>query len=551
LKRSKAAKEPKKQSQRPPSSRRDEVADLREKLRLADEAMAAVRSGGVDALVVSRGGDAQIYTLRGAEEPYRLFVEAMSEGAITVSPDGTIMYANKAFAELVREPLERVIGGSIQRFISAYDKDTFNALFFRAQQGAAKAELLMRRSDEELISVYVSLRDFKEFGARAVCMVVTDLTEQKRDQLMLAEGKLAKLIVDQAAEAIAVCDANGTIIMGNRILNELAGQNVLFQDFNEHFTFTYSDNRGDGSKHFQLREVVKGTVSRGVEVFYVRDEEEIPLLLSAAPIKLPGGPLGCVVTLFNIEERKRAEATLRKSEKLAATGQLAATIAHEINNPLEAVTNLLFLVGMQDSLPAQGRIFLEQAEKELARIAHITRQTLAFHRESTEPLPVNIKEMVDSVAFLYERRFKEKGVALKLDVRFNGKLYCFENEIRQLLSNLVVNALDATPKGGRVLLRVRPAKERRGRRNGVRLVVADTGKGITPEHRAKIFSPFFTTKGEKGTGLGLWVSEAIVHKHNGSLRMRSTTRRGKSGTVFSLFLPLRGMTTTRRTSAVA
>lgn len=524
---------------------------MREKLRLADEAMAAVRSGGVDALVVSRGGDAQIYTLRGAEEPYRLFVEAMSEGAITVSPDGTIMYANKAFAELVREPLERVIGGSIQRFISAYDKDTFNALFFRAQQGAAKAELLMRRSDEELISVYVSLRDFKEFGARAVCMVVTDLTEQKRDQLMLAEGKLAKLIVDQAAEAIAVCDANGTIIMGNRILNELAGQNVLFQDFNEHFTFTYSDNRGDGSKHFQLREVVKGTVSRGVEVFYVRDEEEIPLLLSAAPIKLPGGPLGCVVTLFNIEERKRAEATLRKSEKLAATGQLAATIAHEINNPLEAVTNLLFLVGMQDSLPAQGRIFLEQAEKELARIAHITRQTLAFHRESTEPLPVNIKEMVDSVAFLYERRFKEKGVALKLDVRFNGKLYCFENEIRQLLSNLVVNALDATPKGGRVLLRVRPAKERRGRRNGVRLVVADTGKGITPEHRAKIFSPFFTTKGEKGTGLGLWVSEAIVHKHNGSLRMRSTTRRGKSGTVFSLFLPLRGMTTTRRTSAVA
>jgi PAS domain S-box-containing protein len=515
--------------------------------------MAAIRGGSIDALIVSNDGDSQIYTLRGAEEPYRLFVEAMSEGAITVSPDGTIMYANKAFADLVREPLERVIGTSIQRFISAYDKDTFNALFFRAQQGAAKAELLMRRSDEELISVYVSLRNFKEFGAKAVCMVVTDLTEQKRDQLMLAEGKLAKLIVDQAAEAIAVCDANGTIIMGNRILNELAGQNVLFQDFNQHFTFTYSDDRGsdDGPKHFRLSEAVKGVVSRGVEVFYLRDEEEIPLLLSAAPIKLPGGPLGCVVTLFNIEERKRAEATLRKSEKLAATGQLAATIAHEINNPLEAVTNLLFLVGMQDGLPAQGRMFLEQAERELARIAHITRQTLAFHRESNEPLPVNVKEMVDSVAFLYERRFREKGVAFKLDVRFNGKLYCFENEIRQLLSNLVVNALDATPKGGRVLLRVRPAKESGGRRSGVRLVVADSGKGITREHRAKIFSPFFTTKGEKGTGLGLWVSEAIVQKHNGSLRMRSTTRKGKSGTVFSLFLPLRGMTTARRTSAVA
>jgi signal transduction histidine kinase len=159
--------------------------------------------------------------------------------------------------------------------------------------------------------------------------------------------------------------------------------------------------------------------------------------------------------------------------------------------------------------------------------------------------------MVESVVFLYERRFREKGVEFTADVRFNGKLYCFENEIRQLLSNLVVNALDATPKGGRVVLRVRPAKESRGRRHGVRLVVADTGKGIRAEHRQRIFSPFFTTKGEKGTGLGLWVSEAIVHKHNGSLRMRSSTRSGESGTVFSLFLPLRALTSARRTSAVA
>ena len=519
---------------------------------MAEEALGAIRSGGVDALVVSADDAPRIYTLRGAEEPYRLFVEAMSEGAVTVSPDGTIMYANKAFAELIREPLERVIGNSIQRFISAYDKDTFNALFFRAQQGAAKAELLLRRSDEELISVYVSLRHFKEFGANAVCMVVTDLTEQKRDQLMLAEGKLAKLIVDQAAEAIAVCDANGLIILCNRILNELAGQNALFQDFNELFSFTYSDDRcsDDGSRIFKLSDAVGGAVSRGAEVCLRRDEEEVPLLLSAAPIKLPAGSLGCVITLFNIEERKRAEATLRKSEKLAATGQLAATIAHEINNPLEAVTNLMFLASMQDGLPPQARIFVEQAERELARIAHITRQTLAFHRESSEPLPVTLKELIESVVFLYERRFREKGVQLVQDVRFQGKLHCFENEIRQLLSNLVVNALDATSKGGRVIVRVRPAREVGGRRSGVRIVVADSGKGISREHRGKIFSPFFTTKGEKGTGLGLWVSEAIVHKHNGSLGMRSSTRPGNSGTVFSLFLPLRSLTA-RRTSAVA
>jgi PAS domain S-box-containing protein len=550
LKRSKAPKT--KQKTAPKSPRHGETAQLRDRLRIAEEALAAIRTGGVDALVTD-GANPQVYTLRGAEEPYRLFVEAMSEGAVTVSPDGTIMYANRAFAELVGEPLERVLGNSIQRFISAYDRDTFNAMFFRAQQGAAKAELLLRRSDEDLISVYVSLRNFLEYGANAVCMVVTDLTEQKRDELMLAEGKLSKLIVEQAAEAIAVCDASGVIVQCNRILNELAGQSALFQNFNDIFSLAFSDERCtvDGSQVFHLADAVRGTVSRGVEVYLRRNEEEIPLLLSAAPIKLPAGSLGCVITLFNIEERKRAEATLRKSEKLAATGQLAATIAHEINNPLEAVTNLMFLVSMQDGLPAQARLFLEQAEKELARIAHITRQTLAFHRESSEPLPVNMREMVESVVFLYERRFREKGVEFTADVRFNGKLYCFENEIRQLLSNLVVNALDATPKGGRVVLRVRPAKESRGRRHGVRLVVADTGKGIRAEHRQRIFSPFFTTKGEKGTGLGLWVSEAIVHKHNGSLRMRSSTRSGESGTVFSLFLPLRALTSARRTSAVA
>lgn len=537
-----------KQANGPPSSRRDEIGELREKLRVAEEALAAIRTGNVDALIVAEGADRQVYTLRGAEKPYRLFVETMSEGAVTVSPDGTIMYANKAFAELVREPLERVIGASIHRFISAYDKDTFSALFFRAQQGAAKAELLMRRTDEELISCYVSLRNLTESGAKAVCMVVTDLTEQKRDELMLAEGKLAKLIVDQAAEAIAVCDQNGIIVMCNRILNELGGRNVLFQDFNEIFPMTHHE---DGGHIFRLKDAVHGKVSRGVEVSFHREDEDIPLLLSAAPIKLPGGSLGCVITLFNIEERKRAEATLRKSEKLAATGQLAATIAHEINNPLEAVTNLLYLVDMQDGLPAQARIFLEQAERELARIAHITRQTLAFHRESSAPLPVNVKDLIDSVAFLYERKFREKGVAFVRDVRFHGTIDCYENEIRQLLSNLVVNALDATPRGGRVVVRVRHAKEGHGRRNGVRIVVADTGKGIPTEHRAKIFSPFFTTKGERGTGLGLWVSEAIVHKHNGHLAMRSSTRRGKSGTVFSLFLPLRSAAQARRTSAVA
>ena len=516
--------------------------------------MSAIRDGGVDALVLSRDGRDQVFTLRGAEEPYRLFVEAMSEGAATISLDGTILYCNKAFAELVKQSLEHVIGAPIQRFISAYDKDTFNALIYRTRIGPAKAELLLRCGDESIVSVICSLRSFREFGADAICMVVTDLTEQKRNESIISEGRLAKLIVDQAAEAIAVCDDQGKIVMCNRILEDLAGGNALFHSFDQVFRFFYNDPTYNPEEHesaFRVQDVISGRVIRGIEVgLRAAEEDDLPLLLSAAPIKMPGGSLGCVITLFNIEERKRAEATLRKSEKLAATGQLAATIAHEINNPLEAVTNLMYLLGTNDELSSPYREYLQQAEQELARISHITRQTLAFHRESKEPLPTSIKDLVHSVAFLYERRFRERNVKLELDLRYEGKVYCFENEVRQLLSNLVVNALDATPSGGRVVVRVYGAKELRGRRLGIRIVIADTGRGIPEEHRDRIFSPFFTTKGEKGTGLGLWVSDAIVHKHHGSLAMRSNARPGGSGTVFSIFLPVRGQAA-RRTSSVA
>ena len=542
----------KKKAKKSPSDRlRKQLRRAKDQLRVAEEALRAIREGGVDALVLSQNGKDQVFTLRGAEEPYRLFVEAMNEGAVTISLDGTILYCNKAFADLLKYPLERVIGASIQRFISAYDRDTFNALFYRTRISPAKAELLLRAADESLVTAYCSLRNFSEFGADAVCMVVTDLTEQKRNETMLAEGKLAKLIVEQAAEAIAVCDAMGRVVMCNRILDDLAGGSALFQDFESLFQFHYNDRLcepGSDESRFRLRDVLAGNTVRGAEVCLRVGGVEIPRLLSAAPIKLPGEAVGVVITLFDIEERKQAEATLRKSEKLAATGQLAATIAHEINNPLEAVTNLMYLISMQAELTPQTRVFLEKAEQELARISHITRQTLAFHRESKEPLPTVLSDLIGSVVFLYQRQFRERGVKLVQELDYTGKIRCFENELRQLLSNLVVNALDATPAGGTVFIRTYASKERRGRRHGVRIVIGDTGRGIPVENRSRIFSPFFTTKGERGTGLGLWVSDAIVHKHQGTLSMRSSTKQGSSGTVFSVFLPLRAQGSTRSTA---
>lgn len=233
------------------------------------------------------------------------------------------------------------------------------------------------------------------------------------------------------------------------------------------------------------------------------------------------------------EARDAADA-LRKSEKLAIAGRLAATVAHEINNPLAAVTNLHFLMRSAQSL-AEVESYLALAESELHRVTEITKQTLKFYRESNQPSEVDLGAVLDSVVTMYARRLAETGVEVARQVAADVKVVGFSGEIRQVLANLVSNALDAMPKGGRLRLRARPSTNRsNGSRRGVRVVVADTGGGIPPAARAKILEPFFSTKQDTGTGLGLWVSSEILRKHGGSVRYRS---RVGQGTVFSVFLP--------------
>ena len=233
-------------------------------------------------------------------------------------------------------------------------------------------------------------------------------------------------------------------------------------------------------------------------------------------------------------EKFAAEA-LRKSEKLAIVGRLASTIAHEINNPLAAVTNLHFLMASAPSLDEVHR-YLIIADEELARIAEITTQTLRFHRESTIPADVRVAEILDSVLKLYERRLVSSNIAVDRCFDRSAVITGFAGELRQLVANLVSNAVDAMHAGGKLRVRIMRASEgHNGLRRGIRVVVADTGTGIPIGVRDKMFEPFVTTKDDTGTGLGLWVSSEIVRKHSGALRFKS---RLGSGTVFSVFLPL-------------
>ena len=239
---------------------------------------------------------------------------------------------------------------------------------------------------------------------------------------------------------------------------------------------------------------------------------------------------------LEITQQKKAELALIESEKLAVVGRLASSIAHEINNPLESVTNLLYLAEHSDAVD-QSRHYIQTAEVELRRISAITSQTLRFHKQSSSPHEINLTELVGTVLSIYQGRIANADIQINRRSSAKKRIRCFEGEIRQVLANLISNALDAMPAGGTLFLRGREATNWCTGEKGVALTIADNGTGMAPETRARLFNPFFTTKGLTGTGLGLWVAKEIVDRHRGKLSVRSSRSPAHCGTVFTLFLP--------------
>jgi signal transduction histidine kinase len=243
---------------------------------------------------------------------------------------------------------------------------------------------------------------------------------------------------------------------------------------------------------------------------------------------------GIIMYARDITEARKTEEALRKSEQLAAAGRLAASIAHEINNPLEAVTNLLYLARMDGNVPDNSRSLLEEADKELRRLSHIAARSLKFYRQHTAPSLCSLEEQIESVLFFYETEIKMRNIDLERRYRPAPQVLCHPGEFRQVITNLIGNALDALPRLGRLVVGVRASKDRDGR-PGVAVTVADNGSGMDREMRDRLFHPFATTKGDAGTGLGLWVSKGILDKHHSTIAVRSRRNRG---TVFRLFMPL-------------
>lgn len=235
-----------------------------------------------------------------------------------------------------------------------------------------------------------------------------------------------------------------------------------------------------------------------------------------------------------LRRQKDSEEALRRTEKLAVAGRLAASIAHEINNPLSAVTNLLYLARKAAEL-GEAQQYLAHAEDELRRVSEIANHTLLFHRSSQGPEEVKVKELLDSAVLLFKAKLKNQGIAVIVDCSQDCCLIGVRGEIRQVLVNLIANAVDAMYKGGNLLLRGAFLKHPGTSEPGVRISVVDHGEGIRPESRSRLFEPFFTTKGNTGTGLGLWLTKDIIERNRGFIRFRNHRR--PHGAVFSFWLP--------------
>lgn len=384
---------------------------------------------------------------------------------------------------------------------------------------------------------YVNHSEARQWKDHEVALV-RDVAEQTWDAVERAQATNAyDLVAEQfhqvleaTTDAIVSLDRNWRITYMNQRAREIVGPSGEVLGTNHWESFPATVYEGSPYLEHYHRAMHEG---RGGEFEAWYPE---PLNIWVHIMVRPSRE-GIVLFFRDITEQKRSTAALIQSEKLAAVGRLASSIAHEINNPLTAVTNLLYLSATAES-PSDVKAYLAQAEMELARVTNIATQTLRFHRQSTNPRDVSLSEILENVFILFRGRIGDAEVHVRKQYGTEGKIMALDGDLRQVFVNLVANALDSTQRGDTISVRVREATDWRTGQQGVRVLVADTGHGMSKETVRQIFEPFFTTKGSMGTGLGLWVSAEVLRNHRARVRVRSSQDTERHGSVFSIFFPI-------------
>jgi PAS domain S-box-containing protein len=462
---------------------------------------------------------------------------AFSEDAvITKNLDGIITSWNPGAERIFGYTPAEIVGQSILKLIPAalHDEEKMILGKLRAGEQISRFETTRLTKDGRELTVSLTITPLKNKAGRVVgvAKIARDITHHK--QLSVARLRLAE-IVESSDDAIMSKNLSGIITSWNQAAErifgyseeEIVGQSILKlipEDLRfEEETILRKIQSGERIDHYETVRLTK----KG---------ERLHVSLAISPLKDASGKIiGASKVLRNVTERKQLEQSLLQAEKIAATGRMAASIAHEINNPLESVLNLIYLARTNISDQGDAVDFLTTAESELIRVSHIAKQTLGYYREHSAAVEVTLPGLVRDALSIYGSKLSSAGVQIQTKFNCNLPIVLRKGEMMQVISNLITNAVYAMPSGGTLTASVEEATE--CDRDGVLLLIEDTGEGIPAENVKRIFEPFFTTRNSIGTGIGLWVAKQFIEGHAGRIAVESSVDSVSHGTRMSIFLP--------------
>ena len=513
----------------------------------ARETLRAISDGEVDAFLVHTKDGEKIFTLKSAEHPYRIMVEGMNEGAATVLIDGTIVYCNNKFAELLDKSASYICGEKIWPYIAKKDNALFFALFSQSLIKPAKAELFLIQENGSIVDVHVSLVAADLNGTQAVSMLVTDLTERKQNQALAASENLTRSILDQAAEAIIVCDSDWYITRANPEAQRIVGVNPVLLPFDK--AFRLLNEKGE---MFSLAEMKRhDQQTRGLSAsIRCADQTVIEISMSISHINKESTGHWHVITLTDVTPIKRIE-KLKAAKDAAETANtlktsFLANMSHEIRTPLGAIVGFADLMKESDVAPEVRKQYLEIISRSGKALTVLIDDILDLSKieaggMDVENIDVSLTELMNDIILLFSHKTSSKGISLSVVLEENipEKFTSDPSRLRQILVNIVGNAVKFTQKG-QVEILVSVANSKKGDKQII-FRVRDTGAGLSDEQKKRIFAPFTqgdesTTRKFGGTGLGLVLSRRLAQALGGDVVLESS--KPGLGSVFCISVSL-------------